>query len=104
MKLTSRKRKHQAKKDGPPAYIAVSDTLQCRFLDNAWHLVTLKPLSGPHLFGRLRAADILLRRPVVEITAEQARQRYGAEVYAVHSRRLARRELSQYPIPVKWWG
>ncbi len=33
----------------------------------------------------------------------EARQHYGAEVYAVAVRRLARKELRQYPIPVRWW-
>jgi hypothetical protein len=33
-----------------------------------------------------RAVDILLKRPVVEIKPGQAREHYGAEVYAVHSR------------------
>ena len=30
----------------PAAYIPSATTLQCRFLDGAWHLVTLKPLPG----------------------------------------------------------
>jgi hypothetical protein len=38
-----------------------------------------------------------------ELTALAARQHYGAEVYAVAHRRLARRELPQYPIPMRWW-
>ena len=49
-------------------------------------------------------SSILLKQPGVKITAEQARQHYGAEVYAVAQRQLARRELRQYPIPVRWWG
>ena len=34
----------------------------------------------------------------------EARRHYGAEVYAVAVRRLARKELRQYPIPLRWWG
>lgn len=48
--------------------------------------------------------DVLLNRPVARITPLEARQHYGAEVYAVAKRRLTRRELRQYPIPVNWWG
>jgi hypothetical protein len=104
VKLTSRKRRQQPKTEGPPRYIRVSDTLQCRFINSAWHLITLKPLPGPHLDGLPRAVDVLLKQPVVKITAQMARQHYGAEVYAVAQRRLARRELRHYPIPERWWG
>jgi hypothetical protein len=47
--------------------------------------------------------DILLKAPVARLTPEEARRHYGAEVYAVAVRRLARMELRQYPIPVRWW-
>jgi len=104
VKIASRKRKPQPIQESPAKFIPVGDTLQCRFFANAWHLVTLKPLPGPFQYGLCRAVDILLKCPVVQITAEQARQHYGANVYAVASRRLARRELSQYPIPTYWWN
>jgi hypothetical protein len=102
-KKASRKRHHPAAKEAPPPFIRVSDTLQCRFFDHAWHLVTLKPLPGPYHNGACRAVDVLLQRPVVQLSAEQARRQYGAEVYAADSRPLARRELRQYPIPARWW-
>ena len=41
--------------------------------------------------------------PVSEISEEDARRLYGSEVYALAKRHLARRELSQYPIPVESW-
>ena len=104
VKPTGRKRPRRPKKEKPPRYIRVSDTLQCRFLDNAWYLVTLKPLPRPDFHRqRCRDMDILLNRPVAEITPREARRHYGAEVYAVTKRRLARRELRQYPIPSRWW-
>lgn len=100
-KPNGRKRPRRRKKEEPPRYIRVSDTLQCRFLDNAWHLVTLKPLRLNDIHRLLsRDTDILLG----QITPQQARQHYGAEVYAAAIRRLARRELRQYPIPSRWWG
>jgi hypothetical protein len=103
VKVAGRKRRQPTKSESPPKYIRVSDTLQCRFFGNAWHLVTLQPLPERNR-GRLgRDVDVLLNRPVVDITPGLARQEYGAEVYAVRSRPLARRELKQYPIPTRWW-
>lgn len=100
VKRSDRKRPRGPTKDEPPRYIRISDTLQCRFLDNAWHLVTLKPLP---LWDNSRlhchATDILLHRPVANISPQEAKEQYGDAVYAVAKRRLGRRELKQYPIP-----
>jgi hypothetical protein len=102
IKRASRKRQRPAKQEKPPAFIPVSDSWQCRFRDDGWYLVSLKPLP---YYDRERCTqvDILLNRPVAQLTAEEVRQHYGAEVYAVAQRRLARRELRQYPIPARWW-
>jgi hypothetical protein len=70
-------------------------------IDGAWHLVALKPL--PRVRAGLREWDVILGRPVAEIDTATARKHYGAPVYAVAKRRLARRELSQYPIPAEVW-
>jgi hypothetical protein len=99
------KRRQRPPKKNPPRYIPLGDTMQCRFLDGGWHLVTLKPLPDPsHRLGRCGDRDILLDRPVAEITAPEARRHYGSAVYAVAKRRLARRELRQFPIPVDAWN
>ena len=45
----------------------------------------------------------LLDKLVKNMTPIEGRQQYGAEVYATAVRRLARRELRQYPIPDRWW-
>ncbi len=104
VKAPRRKPQRRPHKESPPGYIPVGDGLQCRFLAGAWHLVTLKPLPDPfYHWGRCRAVDVLLNRPVTAITPAEARRRYGAEVYAVATQRLARKELRQYPIPVRWW-
>jgi hypothetical protein len=50
-----------------------------------------------------REQDVVLDRPVATIDSAMARKHYGAEVYAVGKRRLARRELSQFPIPADLW-
>ncbi len=104
VKVVNRKRKRQPKAESPPPYIRVSDTLQCRFLEGAWHLVTLQPLPAPlSLRERCPVFDVLLNLPVARLTLLQARQFYGTEAYAVGLRRLARKELRHYPIPVHWW-
>ncbi len=104
VKKPGRKRQGKPKAEIPPQYIPVSDTLQCRFLNDGWHLVTLKTLPNFRWYrGPCRKIDVVLNRPVVEITAAEAGREYGAEVYAVAKRRLARRELKQYPIPMRWW-
>jgi hypothetical protein len=102
---SARKRKDLPPIERPPTYVAVSDMLQCRFLENAWHLITLKSLPARlDLRQRCSGVDVLLNQPVAGITSAEARQRYGADVYAVAKRRLAQRELRQYPIPARWWG
>jgi hypothetical protein len=98
------KRPRKPCKKKPPRYIRVSDTLQCRFFDGAWHLVTLKPLPTiPYHCGRSRGMDVLLQRPAAELALAEARGHYGAEVYACEVRRLGRREQRQYPIPDDLW-
>jgi hypothetical protein len=98
------KRQRRPKKESPPKFIPVGDALQCRYFDDAWHLVTLKPLPTlPSQRERCTDVDVLLNLPVARLTPADARRHYGAEVYAVARRRLARRELCQYPIPMRWW-
>ena len=103
LKPTSRKRKPPITEETPP-FIRLGDDLGCRFLRGGWHLVTLRrlPVAGnPRL--RTPAKDVVLQRPIGLVTDEMARKEYGALVYAVDSRPLARHELSQYPIPDCWW-
>jgi hypothetical protein len=105
VKATGRKRPRRPKPEGPPQYVPLSKTLQCRILDGSWHLVALQPLPAlPASRERSTAIDILLNLPITRIDPLEARRYYGAEVYAVAVRRLARKELSQYPIPARWWG
>jgi hypothetical protein len=103
MKFARKKRQHPPQQAARPMYIPVGDTLQCRFYDSCWHLVTVKPLPDIMNLARCKAVDILLHRPVKNMTPEQARKQYGAAVYGVATRRLARRELRQFPIPIEFW-
>jgi hypothetical protein len=102
--LEPRLPKRHSRRTKPPAYVRVSDTLQCRYIDGGWHLVVLKPLPEPY-YNRERCleADVLLDKPVAKLTSVEARQQYGGDVYAATVRRLSRREQRQYPIPVEFW-
>ncbi len=82
-----------------PKPIRVSETIQCHFLDGAWHLVEVEPLPLDPWRMQSEREDVLLERPVCKLTDEKAREVYGDLVFAVSKRRLSRRELSQWPIP-----
>jgi hypothetical protein len=97
LERVSRKRA-RPQKPAEPRPVRVDEAHQCRWIDGAWHLVTLRPLP---LYAHLsRARDVLLNRDVSLMTPEGARETYGAAVYAVAFRRLGKRELRQYPIPI----
>jgi hypothetical protein len=102
----SHKRKHRPKpRPGPkpPAYIWVGDRAQVRWIDNGWELVGVEPLPATGR-GAIRRVDPVLNKPVGDLTAGILRGTYGRVVYAVSRRRLARKELKDYPIPMEWWG
>ncbi len=104
MKVISRKRQRQPEEASQPPYFPVGASLQCCFVDNAWNLVTLKPLPTPEgNRQRCRDRDILFDRLVSTITDADARRDHGSAVHAVARRGLAKRELRQYPIPVELW-
>jgi len=88
----------KAERPAEPRPVRVDANHQCRWIDGGWHLVTVKPLPlVPHLS---KERDVLLNRDVRHMTPDDARATYGAAVYAVALRRLAKRELRQYPIPI----
>src|SRR5262245_7518925 len=79
IKTTPRRKRYTPKRPEGPKYVGVSDTLQCRLIDGAWHLVALKPL--PRVRAQFREWDVILGRPVAEIDTATARKHYGAPVY-----------------------
>ena len=98
------KRKRPAYRPGfewpPPRGIRVSATLQCRRINGLWHVVELRPFP---VLSPKEKWDVVLNRRVTGFDKKLVMQMYGALVYAVSARRLAKRELSQYPIPRDQW-
>jgi hypothetical protein len=99
--LPRTKQKNRQDKIVLPQIIRVSDTLQCWLISGAWFLVTLKPLL--QFSTTCPERDVILNCAVAELDEPKARRQYGDAVYAVAKRRLAKRELRQYPIPVDEW-
>ena len=97
VKEVSRKRRRPEKPE-EPRYVRVDKTHQCRRINGAWHLVTLKRLPFVPLLSKAR--DVVLNQNVSGMTPEIALRAYGAGVYAVAVRRLGKREMRQYPIPL----
>jgi hypothetical protein len=77
----------------------VSGTLQCHYLEGAWHLVTLAPLPAEPWRAECAKRDVVLGKKVCDLTPETAKTFYGAAVYATACRRLGKAELRQWPIP-----
>jgi hypothetical protein len=96
-----RPRARRAKRQDQPRFVRVSDSLQCHLIAGAWHQVSVKPL--PLVRESCPEREVVRDRPVATIDSAMARKQYGADVYAVGKRRLARRELSQFPVPVDLW-
>jgi hypothetical protein len=101
VKDLSRSQRRPTKPPDAPRFVRVSDSLQCHMIDGAWHVVSLRSLPQIRA-GRLER-DVILNRPVAEIDPLLARKHYGREVFATAKRRLARRELAQFPIPFEQW-
>ena len=87
------------RKQASPPPVRVSGTLQCHYLNGAWHLVTLAPLPVDPWRAQCTKRDVLLGKRVAELTPDTAQKVYGAAVYATACRRLGKAELSQWPIP-----
>jgi hypothetical protein len=101
IKARVRRQRSTPKPDDRPIFVRVGDSLQCRLIDGAWYLLSLKPLPLVRV-GR-EERDVFLNCHIATINPAMARKHYGADVYAAGMRRLARRELSQFPIPMDLW-
>ncbi len=96
LEMPSRKRP-RPKPQRAPRPVRLGPDQQCRWVDGAWHLVTLAPL--PLAPWHCPGYDVVLRRRVDELTPEQVLRTYGARVYATSKRRLGKKEMRQLPIP-----
>jgi hypothetical protein len=97
-RIKARSRRRKVVEEPAPRYVQLGETAQCRFMNGAWYLVTLKrfPLS-PYLS---QEQDVVLGRPVKWLTSDMVKKAYGAELYAAAKRCLSKRELRQLPIPI----
>lgn len=94
------RKRQPTRRPKPPAYVRVSDRLQCRYLDGRWELVTLAPLPDDWHRAGAGQFDVVQRKQVRMLGSSEARAAYGAAVYATSRRVLRKAELRQYPIPI----
>ena len=71
----------------------------CLKIAGVWELVEVRPLPALEYRHLNKQSDVILDRPVANLTEELLRKHYGRAVYAISRRRLSLKELKQYPIP-----
>jgi hypothetical protein len=98
LKPVPRYRRRMAVRPARPP-VRVGELSQCRWIRDAWHLVTLQPVPrGDAGVSRCVATDIVLGKRVSELGALRLRAEYGGSLFAVAMRQLARRELRSLPV------
>jgi hypothetical protein len=97
-----RRRTHLRRRASAPRYVRVGDAMRCILIGGRWHLVTFRPLPLRRNSGAER--DVVLDKPVAELSESTARKHYGAAVYAFAARALSKRELKQLPVPMDLWA
>jgi hypothetical protein len=81
----------------------------CKVVGGRWCLVEVRDLPGlsnPHAVwakSTITGRDVVLKRPVCDLTVRQAVAEYGARVFAVALRPLAKREMAGLPVPIDLW-
>jgi hypothetical protein len=98
--LKRRRPQKQPVRTHPP--VKAGADLVCLYRDGRWHLVRVVPLPGDAWRDLSDKEDVWLGRPVRHLPEPTARETYGAAVYAVSQRRLGKKELRQWPVPVAW--
>jgi hypothetical protein len=96
--------RHKPEEAGVVRYVRVNGTAQCRVINGEWCWVTLKPLPDEFHWRQCRDVDVILNRPVSQLSRTELRRIYGAEVFAIAVRRMTQRELQQSPVPHAWWN
>lgn len=79
--------------------VRLDKTHFCKVIDGEWCLVTVRPIPADRTLLQCKNHDVVLNKSVTMLSEHELRREYGARVYAVAYRRLAKKELSQYPIP-----
>jgi hypothetical protein len=92
----TKERSRRPTADGKRRFVRLDALHQCRVLDGVWHLVTLKRL--PPDPRQSREQDVVLNRPVRDLTGDVAQQTYGDKVFAVAARKMSEQQLAQYRI------
>ena len=101
LRRVKRVARRPAQREGAPCYIRLDETHQCRLMDGAWYLVTVRRFPnlppGPIMDATGTARDDVLERT---LTVLEALRLYGAPVCGVSRRRLGKRKMRQLPIPI----
>ncbi|HEV3258529.1 MAG TPA: hypothetical protein VG013_16750, partial [Gemmataceae bacterium] len=101
LRRVKRVARRPAKREEAPCYVRLDETRQCRLMDGAWYLVTVRRFPnlppGPVVDSTVTVRDDVLGRT---LTALEALRLYGAPVCGISRRRLGKREMRQLPIPI----
>jgi hypothetical protein len=92
----TRERSRRPKEEGKRRFVRIDALHQCRVLDGVWHMVTLKRL--PPDPRQSREQDVVLNRPVRDLSSDEMQKTYGDKVFAVAARKMTERQLAQYKI------
>lgn len=89
-------RRRRRRQEEKPRYVRIDALHQCRTVNGVWHMVTLKRL--PPDPRQSREQDVVLNRPVRDLTVELAVSHYGDRVFAAAARPMTERQLEQYKL------
>ena len=87
----------------PGERVSVDATREYRLMDEVWYEIILRPRVRANFADR----DIVLDKPVAELSSRYARAFYGHDVYAAGRRQLNKREIRRLGLrrvlKVRWW-
>lgn len=92
----TKERSRRPSETGKRRFVRIDALHQGRVLDGVWHMVTLKRLPPDPRHSREQ--DVVLNRPVRDLTGEEMQKTYGDKVFAVAARKMTERQLAQYKI------
>jgi hypothetical protein len=100
--MKQRKVKPEPSKAAPKP-IPMPDQHYCVWIEGGWHLAEVEPFRKYSVGGWVHYEQVMRNDAVLgrAITAKEGKQYYGRAVFATSKRRIANRELAQYPIPAR---